>query len=116
MPLGRCGQAREERDELRLTGRAGLAKNALQEEADGVEADRSERCVIAERVAACKRDREARFGRGQPFGLTVTQMLIGAAKLPGAGLPTSIRSAVTSSPVASVKLAHGFGIRLKLIF
>lgn len=52
----------------------------------------------------------------QPFGLTVTQMLIGGVNLPGAGLPTSIRSAVTSSPVASVKLAHGFGMRLKLIF
>jgi len=48
--------------------------------------------------------------------LTVTQTLTVAANLPGAGFSTSIRSAVTSSPVARLKLAHGFGIRPKLIF
>lgn len=35
--------------------------------------------------------------------------------LPGAGLPMSIRSAVTSSPVSSVNDAHGLGIRPKVI-
>ena len=48
--------------------------------------------------------------------LGVTQMSIGAANLPGASFPTSIRSAVTISPVSSVKLAHGLGMRLNFIF
>lgn len=48
------------------------------------------------------------------FGVTHTDT--GTITLPGAGLPTSTRSAFTSSPLASVKLAQGFGIRPKVNF
>ena len=45
-----------------------------------------------------------------------TQTSTGATNFPGAGLPTSTRSAVTSSPLSRLKLAHGLGIRPKVIF
>ena len=41
---------------------------------------------------------------------------MGATNLPGAGLPTSMRSAVTSSPVSRLKLIQGFGMRVNFIF
>ncbi len=50
------------------------------------------------------------------FPLGVTQTSTGATNLPGAGLPTLIRSAVTSSPVSRLKDAHGFGMRPNVIF
>lgn len=50
-----------------------------------------------------------------PQRLGVTQTEIGEIDFPGAGLPMSIRSAVTSSPVSSVKEAQGFGMRPKVI-
>lgn len=40
----------------------------------------------------------------------------GVTTFPGAGLPMSMRSAVTSSPVSRLKLAHGLGMRPKVIF
>lgn len=43
-------------------------------------------------------------------------MLTGAINLPGAGLPMSIRSAVTISPDSRVKVANGRGILPKVIF
>jgi hypothetical protein len=46
----------------------------------------------------------------------VTQTSTGAMNLPGAGLPTSTRSAVTRSPVSRLNVAHGLGIRPKVIF
>src|SRR5690606_8826127 len=49
-------------------------------------------------------------------GLIVTHTSTGVMNFPGAGLPISIRSAVTNSPVARLKLAQGFGIRPKVIF
>ena len=49
-------------------------------------------------------------------GLNVTHTSTGAMNLPGAGLPTWIRSAVTRSPVVKLKLAQGFGILSKVIF
>lgn len=49
----------------------------------------------------------------QLFG--VTQTSTGAMNLPGAGLPTWTRSAVTSSPVSRLNEAQGFGIRPKVI-
>jgi hypothetical protein len=52
----------------------------------------------------------------QSRGLTLTQTCTVEANFPGAGGVTSIRSAVTSSPVARLKLAHGLGMRPKLIF
>ena len=51
---------------------------------------------------------------GTAFG--VTQTVTGTANLPGAGLPTSTRSAVTSSPVSRLKETHGFGMRPKTNF
>ena len=51
----------------------------------------------------------------QVSGFTVTQTSTGAMNLPGAGLPTSIRSAVTRAPFSKLKLDHGFGIRSNLI-
>ena len=48
--------------------------------------------------------------------LGVTQTDTGTTNLPGAGLPTSTRSAVTSSPVARLKEIQGLGIRPKVIF
>src|SRR3569623_766582 len=48
--------------------------------------------------------------------LTVTHTETGATNLPGAGLPTSIRSAVASSPVSSVNEIQGLGMRPKVIF
>lgn len=50
----------------------------------------------------------------QPFGVTQTDT--GTTTLPGAGLPTSTRSALTNSPVARLKDAHGLGIRPNDIF
>ena len=51
-----------------------------------------------------------------PSVLGVTQTDTGTTNLPGAGLPTSTRSAVTSSPVARLKEIQGLGIRPKVIF
>jgi hypothetical protein len=48
------------------------------------------------------------------FGVTHTET--GTTNFPGAGLPTSTRSAVTSSPVSRLKDAQGFGMRPKVIF
>jgi len=48
------------------------------------------------------------------FGVTHTDT--GVTTLPGAGFPTSTRSALTSSPVSSVNEAHGFGMRPNVIF
>jgi len=48
--------------------------------------------------------------------LGVTQTETGATNLPGAGFPTSTRSAVTSSPVSRLKDTHGFGMRPNDIF
>ncbi len=53
-------------------------------------------------------------GRHLPLG--VTHISTGATNFPGAGLPTLIRSAVTSSPVSRVKEAQGFGMRPNVIF
>lgn len=50
------------------------------------------------------------------FPFDVTQTSTGARNLPAAGLPTWIRSAVTSSPVSRLKDAHGLGMRPKVIF
>ena len=47
---------------------------------------------------------------------SVTQTSIGATNLPGAGLPTSTRCAVTRSPEARTKPAPGRGMRPKVIF
>lgn len=54
-------------------------------------------------------------GAVQPACFDVTQIWMGAANLPGGGLPTSMRCAVTISPEARVKLAQGLGIRSKRI-
>jgi hypothetical protein len=48
------------------------------------------------------------------FGVTQTET--GTTNLPGAGLPTSILSALTNSPVSRVKEAQGLGIRPNAIF
>lgn len=59
-------------------------------------------------------DADALRPAGYVFGVTQTET--GTTTLPGAGLPISIRSAFTSSPLASVKLAQGFGMRPKMNF
>lgn len=46
------------------------------------------------------------------FGVTQTET--GTTTFPGAGLPTSTRSAVTRSPVSRMKEAQGLGIRPKV--
>lgn len=48
------------------------------------------------------------------FGVTQTET--GTTTLPGAGLPMSTRSAVTSSPLSSVNEAQGLGMRPKVSF
>ena len=53
-------------------------------------------------------------GRRYCFGVTQTET--GTTNFPGAGLPTSTRSAVTSSPVSRLNEAQGFGMRPKVIF
>src|SRR3546814_11514440 len=58
-------QPRQRRDELRLAGRAGLAENAFEQEAHGVEADGAEGGIVLERLPRREGDREARFGGGQ---------------------------------------------------
>jgi hypothetical protein len=50
----------------------------------------------------------------QPFGVTQTDT--GTTTFPGAGFPTSTRSALTSSPVSRLNDAHGLGMRPKVIF
>ena len=51
---------------------------------------------------------------GYVFGVTQTDT--GTTTLPGAGLPTSTRSADTSSPVSKLNEAQGLGMRPKVIF
>ena len=56
-----------------------------------------------------------RSGPTSQLDFGVTQISMVAPNFPGAGLFTSIRSAVTSSPLSRLKLAHGFGMRPKVI-
>lgn len=57
-----------------------------------------------------------RAGDHPAYFFGVTHTVTGTAKEPGAGFPTSTRSAVTNSPLVKLNDTHGFGIRPKVNF